>query len=69
LRTGLFRCAFEGELGEGGIGCVVAQTGVVEVDCRFLDGGYYKVADCGDILYLLTEVEYSIRRENIRDCH
>jgi hypothetical protein len=50
LRSCFLGCAFEGELRKGGIGCVVAQTGVVEIDRGFLDRSYDEVADRGDIL-------------------
>ena len=50
LWSRLLRRAFEGELWEGGIGCVVAQTSVVQVDSGSLDRGYDEIADCGDVL-------------------
>lgn len=55
MRPRLFGRAFEGELWEGGIGRVVAKTGVVKVDGRFLDRGYDKVANSGDVA---TTVEF-----------
>lgn len=43
-------CSFERQLREGGCGCVVAQTGVVEINGGPLDGSYDKVADCWGVL-------------------
>lgn len=54
LWTSLLRCSFEGELREGGIGCIVGYGGIVDVDGGVVNRGYDEIADGRIVLAVLA---------------
>lgn len=66
LWTSLLRCSLEGELREGGIGCIVGYGGIIDVDGRVVDRGYDEIANSGIVLAGLVHASADKMRRRTR---